>query len=147
MSYWHGRTILSVFVLLIGGCAGAAGAGSDRPKISLKTARQLVYEGLRVYSPGSDFTRVDVSRIRDNYDREFFYFEATWPNPTGSPHLGSFAVNPWTGDVWNAAGCERLTSASLARLQDGIRKRFGFKEKEYSALRARKPLCGVDGFG
>ena len=128
-----------IFVQLITVIAGAGAmllAGGERQRISVQEARRLVYEVVKLHNPGAA-----VSRMQNSYDREFLYFEVLTTNPVASPVVGHYAVNPWTGDVWNPALCERLTLPSLKRMQERIRKRFKFAEQEYARLRAKKPLC------
>src|SRR2546429_373460 len=69
------------------------------PKLSVLEGSQLVREAL---SPNDPAGIVKVSQVQNKYDSDFLYFEATWPNATGSPHLGNFAVDPLTGDVIDA---------------------------------------------
>jgi hypothetical protein len=134
----YGNLVLRFVLLLVVG-AGLGRAQSPRQRISLREARQLAYEVVKVHNPGADLINSPRS-----FDPDFYFFAATWPNPTGSPIIGYFAVNPSTGDVWNSAGCEHLTSKRLERLQQDIRKRFHFSSEEYSKLRAKKPMCGTD---
>ena len=56
-------------------------------------------------------------------------------NPKGGPlQTYYFAVNPWTGDVWDGIACTRITSPKIQREQESIWKRSGLPEE------ARKPL-------
>jgi hypothetical protein len=87
---------------------------------------------------------IDLARIDDPYDPEFIHLDAEWPNPSGSPHIGNFAVNPWTGDAFDADGCKRLSTPLIRKMQKAIRKRSALSAKEYGALRAKKPGCSVD---
>ena len=107
-------------------------------KVGEQEARMLAYEAVRGHDPRHE---VNISRVDNRYDRDFIYFEATWPNPAGSQHLGNFAVNPWTGTVYDADSCEVVTSASLKKLQDSIRKRLNLRQGEYAKLQAKKPIC------
>ena len=55
---------------------------------------------------------------------------------------GSFAVNPWTGDVWSLWGCRKLSTLALRKSQVEIRKCFTREElKQYAQLRRLKPEC------
>jgi hypothetical protein len=110
-------------------------------RISVEDARKLVYA---VLNSQDSPHRIELYRMdNSSYDPDFFYFYAFGPNPAASPHLGNFAVNPWTGDVFDSDSCERLTSQSLKKLQQHIRKRSRLSGKEYSEASARKPSCGV----
>ena len=130
------RGFASQLVLLIALGALTLEGQSDLQKISLEQAQKLVYEAIKVQNPGAK-----VTRTQNAYDPEFFYFEATWPNPIGSPVIGHFSVNPWTGDVWNPGLCERITSPSLSKIQRGIKKRLKLKKEDYAKMHAKKPIC------
>ena len=140
MPSWK-RTSNRVEELLLIASALVAMAGAQPPdgKIGIEEARKLAYEAVKVHNP--DATLISSPRA---FDPDFYFFAATWPNPTGSPIIGYFAVNPWTGDVWNAAGCEHPTSKSIEKLQQEIRRRSHFKRGEYTRLRAKKPICDSD---
>jgi hypothetical protein len=141
--YLKGNSLIvrSFLLLLMAVWPIFASENSDHQKIKLEEARELVYEAIKAHNPRES---IDVSRVDNRYDQVFYYFEATWPNPIGSPHLGNYAVNPWTGDVYNTDGCQRLTSPSLKERQETIRKQSGLNNKDYSKFRAKKPICGSD---
>ncbi len=136
------RGWISAFSLVVAFATTAIEVGigqTTNSRIEATEASKLVYEGIKKHNAGAS-----IHAISNPYDQDFLYFQATWPNPVGSPVIGNFAVNPWTGDVWNAAGCERLTSRSLKSAQEGIRKRFHIAKAEYGKLHAKTPLCGKD---
>jgi len=110
-------------------------------KITSTEARHLVDEGLRSHDPSH---AIELSQVENRYDRVFMYFEASWPNPVGSPHLGNFAVNPWTGDVFDSDNCKPVVSQSLRKLQDAVRKKLRLKQEEYTKLHERKPVCATE---
>lgn len=115
-------------------------AQPPRPNVSIREARKLVLAA----NEGHDVhRRTEVSQIANPYDSFFMYFEATWPNPVGSAHLGNYAVNPVTGDVYNTDGCERLQSSALKKLQVAIRERAPNKGDGYSKALQRRPICGT----
>jgi len=111
-------------------------AQNPAQKIGIKEARILAYDAVKLHNPGADIT----SRPR-GFDPDFFYFEATWPNPTGSPIIGYFAVNPWTGDVWDAGLCERVISADIKTRQEQIRKRTKLKKEDFEKMHNKRPRC------
>jgi hypothetical protein len=125
-----GATLILLFLLE---CAVAAG----EERITQDEARQLAVEALKAKMLNGP--TVQLSPI--SYVKDFYTFEATWPNPDGSPNLGSFAVNPWTGDVWQVVVCKYITSPAIQKIQKSIRDRFHYPRKEYKELRARKPAC------
>ena len=55
---------------------------------------------------------------------------AWWPNPHGSPVLGYYAVNPWTGDVWDVMGCKRISSPAIQAEQRSILKRSTYPPRQ-----------------
>ena len=67
--------------------------------------------------------RVDLTESPRPFDRDFLYFAATWPNPSGSPMIGYYAVNPWTGDVWDVNACKLYEVGNLKKRWDDVRKR------------------------
>jgi hypothetical protein len=127
--------VTSVLFLLI------AAENAQWPKIVESEARSLAFEGLKTYIRRDNLENVFLTRIQDKYDLDFYYFDANWLNPVGSPHLAYIAVNPWNGEVWNAAICKRLDSPSLAKMQQSIRKRFRLSKNADAVYRSKEPLC------
>jgi hypothetical protein len=74
----------------------------------------------------------------------FFAFQALRENPTGSPILGSYEVDPRTGDVWDGAACGLFKSPALGEFQRVIRKRIGLTDAAYKAMRTPGPMCRPD---
>jgi hypothetical protein len=120
------------FVSLL--CANAGELPSK--SISPELARELVYQAVQPHSPGAH-----VTILKDRYEKDFYYCSATWDNPVGSPVIGYFMVNPWTGHVWDVMGISRrlITNLELERSLASIRKRLKVNDKEYFRLRALKP--------
>ena len=57
-------------------------------------------------------------------------------------NVGEFAVNPWTGHVWNLWTCKEITNLVVRKEQTEIKKRFTSEElKQYRRLAAFKPQC------
>lgn len=136
------RSAMAHVALLLLLLQAAPGAETGAfPKITAEEARLLVGDALLHLYPHHD---IEVSLVNNKYDPDFFYFEANWYGPIRtSPHLGNFAVNPWTGDVFNADNCKRLTSPSLKKAQGAIRKRLGLGREDYARLRAKRPVCSI----
>ncbi len=131
------RSQVSLVLLMILSGSGDVAQGRSKPeKLTTQDSRLLVYEIVKAENPGAD-----VRRISNRYDHDFYYFEVIVSNDVASPVVGHYAVNPWTGDVWNPALCTRVTSPSIERIQERIRSRLNLPAKDYSSLRARKPLC------
>ena len=65
--------------------------------------------------------------------------------PPSEGSFGYFAVNPWTGDVWNLWGCHKMSTPALRKSQAEIRKRFTADElRHYAELHRLKPECIVE---
>jgi len=92
------------------------------------------------------FEDVEMSKMPDDYAPPFIMFEGADFQLPGSFMVGHFAVNPWTGDVWDTGGfCRRLTTPALKEMQAKIRRSFSRKEKEaYDRLHKLKPWCDAD---
>jgi hypothetical protein len=105
-------------------------------RVNIDDARMLVYEAIKKESAGAEL----IESPRD-FDPDFYFFTASWPNPAGSPIVGYFAVNPLTADVWDAWTCKRMASASLKRLQRVVRRRLGIGGGEFHRLSLREPMC------
>lgn len=135
--YWI--TIVPLVAAFAPAVIGWEHSQNQSRRIEMAEASKLVYEGIKLHNPDATITNV-----ANPYDRDFMYFQGLWPNPVGSPVIGNFAVNPWTGDVWDVGGCDRVSLPSIRRQQEGIRKRFQITKKEYARLQAKKPLCEKD---
>lgn len=127
------RYLLPLFLLV---AAAAPANRADQRKITVRQARDLVYEAVKGNNKGAE-----IDRIENPYDREFYYFEVIVPNAVASPVVGHFAVNPWTGDVWNPALCERVAVPALKKLQKNIHRRSGLNRGEYLKAEKKKPIC------
>jgi hypothetical protein len=130
-----------VFLMLSMIIFSNAAENTPRQKIVESEARSLAFEGLKTYTKRDSVEDIFLTRIQDKYDPDFYYFDANWLNPSGSPHLAYIAVNPWTGDVWNAAICKRLESPYLGKMQEAIRKRFRLNKDSDAVFRSKEPLC------
>jgi len=131
------RGFLGVWALLCGIATAFTAPAQDAtlPRIGADQARGLAREFANAHGT------VELTESPRPLDRDFFYFAATWSNPVGSPMAGYYAVNPWTGDVWDVNACKRLESGRLRREREDIRRRSGISKDAYSELRKKKPLC------
>lgn len=109
--------------------------------ISQDTARKLVHDALVTLNKSGP--SVKIARFRYDYAPEFYAFAATWPNPDGDPLIGYFAVNPWTGDVWDIMGCKRITSPAIEKEQDAIWKRSQIAPEAKGTLQEKSPACSA----
>lgn len=111
-------------------------------KIDESTAQRLTAETFFGADKDLEFLDYDGS-ISRNFTPPFIVFDGLAKAPAEGS-FGVFAVNPWTGDVWNLWGCRRLATPALRKSQAAIRRRFTREElKQYNRLRRLKPECTV----
>jgi hypothetical protein len=133
------RSALHVLALIGGLIVLGHSAGARETKILWKidelTAQRLAAEAFFGADKDLEFLAYDSA------NGGFFVFDGlTKPPAEGS--FGYFAVNAWTGDVWNLWGCHRLSTPALRKSQAAIRRRFTLDEmKQYARLRRLKPEC------
>ena len=110
-------------------------------KISTNEARMLVYALLK--PSGCTVRTCDVEVIPNQYFPHLFFFEALSlnPKPDSSLHIGSWAVDPRTGDLWGANVCVEYRTAALERSQRQLRKRLRLTQDGYQRLKQRPPMC------
>jgi hypothetical protein len=106
-------------------------------KITIAEAKELVtkaVESSRGKSRGFFFEQTPEAP---------YEFEVRSDKPTAFtyPLIGHFAVDPSTGDVWDAIVCREYTSQPLRKLQQTIRKRIGLTAEEYQKLKKPGPMC------
>lgn len=112
-------------------------------KIDESTAQRLAAEAFFGADKDLEFLDYD-SGISNNFTPPFLAFDGL-TKPPAEGFFGVFAVNPWTGDVWNLWGCRRLSTLVLRKSQAAIRRRFTREElKQYDRLRRLKPVCVVE---
>jgi hypothetical protein len=130
------RAALLIIVLL-----GASYPSSALPPtINEATARELVRDALA--SLGQQGTDIGIGPWLYYWAPDFFTIEAWRPSPTGGAmQTWYFAVNPWTGDVWNAIACTRITSTTIKRKQEEIWKSSKLPDEARQFLQARPPAC------
>jgi hypothetical protein len=148
-------TRVLIFLIALAGIAAIPGenAWADAKELPFKidaaAARRLVLEAI-----GQDASHLlsNDSDPMDIYDNEgnrvrtvdgvstsppFFTFTGISPPPAAG-FFGFYAVNPWTGDVWELRECKKLSTPALRRSQAKIRKQFTLDERRrYAKLRRR----------
>jgi len=110
--------------------------------ITIEQGRQLVYALLK--QSGCTAGTCAVDRLSNNYFPQFIFYQAFWPNPSGSPLIGSWAIDPQTADIWDANLCAEYSSSAVVRLQQRLRKRIGVTQDTYKKLKQRPPMCDPD---
>lgn len=110
--------------------------------ISEGTARKLVRQALSAL--GENPQSIEIDPWRYYWAPEFYTFEAWRYGLAGglATHY-FFAVNPWTGDVWDAMACKRITSPVIEREQEAIWKRSLLPTEAREALHEKSPACSA----
>jgi len=112
------------------------------PTINRATAEELVRDALASLGEDGAGTKIAIEPWPYYWAPDFITFQAEIPHPTvGRIENRYFAVNPWTGDVWNPFGCTRITSPTIKRKQDAIWKSANLPDAARQVLQARSPAC------
>lgn len=124
-----------ILALLVG--APVSLARAPRPIVTQKEAKVLVMKGLAAIK-----LRAAVDYMPVQNDPRFYIFEAITSNPDVAAVVGHFAVNIYTGDVWDLAGhCTHISSNTLNMHLANIRHESRVSDKAYGRLRHYKPEC------
>ncbi len=128
---------VSAFALCCRMPGDAADILKDIPwKIDEPAARLMAAE-----AKGDEY-RPDQFRVSLRHKSPPFFVLDLLNRPGLKGVAGFYAVNPWTGDVWNLLGCYELMTPDLLVSKLEIRKRFGHEElKHYDELDRIKPEC------
>jgi hypothetical protein len=115
----------------------AVNAQSPDTRLSADEARKLVSAAI-----DPNRSKAVLEPMHNPYEPDFLFFEAIDPDPDHSAHMGTFAVNSWTGDVWDTAGfCRRVTSSRLIKMLERIRAHSSLTAAEFARRHASKPIC------
>jgi hypothetical protein len=118
----------------------AANAKPPDTSISVDDAYKLVEAAIY-----PNMTKAELDQAPNSYEPDFIIFGAVDPNPDHNGHMGFFAVNVLTGDVWSTAGhCRRITSPRLIKMQKSIRAHLKIAATEFKKHQAKKPVCDAD---
>jgi hypothetical protein len=132
-------TVAALFCLAF----GQTSSEGQRRNVTVEEASDLLYAYLE--SRGCTTSSCSVGQIHDTYFSGCYSFSAMWNNhPHGSPVLGYFKVDPRTGHVWDGVMWRSLTSPSLVKLQQVIRKRIGLSDEENQKTPRNAPMCEPD---
>ena len=115
---------------------------AEQRRLSVAQEKQLVTAAIP-----AKLKRLPAFQIDDVYhdpnSQRFDFFQALWTGlPNGSVVVGSYAVDPATGDVFDAvSSCNELSTASLRKLQVRIRLQLGLTNSRYHKIKTKGPLC------
>jgi hypothetical protein len=130
---------ISLIIMLL--AASPVGLALD-PVISKATAVGLVRDALARVGEGNGGSKIPVESWDYYWAPDFITLQAEVLVPSmGIVAMRYFAVNPWTGDVWDPFGCTRITSPEMKRKQDEIWKSSKLPAEARQVLEARAPAC------
>jgi len=121
--------------------AGPMGLALD-PIVSKATAAELVRDALASLGEDSGGSKIPIRPWDYYWAPDFITLQAEILVPSMEiVTTRVFAVNPWTGDVWEPFGCTRITSPTIKRKQDKIWKSSKLPDEARQFLQARTPAC------
>jgi hypothetical protein len=110
--------------------------------INNATARELVQDALASLGEGGADTKIAIYPWPYYWAPDFITLQAEIPHPAaGRIENRYFAVNPWTGDIWDPFACTRITSPTIKRKQEAIWKSAQLPDEARHVLQARSPAC------
>ncbi len=131
--------VISLIILLL---VASPGLVALDPVISKVTAGELVRDALASLGEDSGGSKIPVDPWDYYWAPDFITLQAEVLVPSkGIVSMRYFAVNPWTGDVWDAMACALITSPTIKRIQDEIWKSSKLPDEARHFLEARAPAC------
>jgi hypothetical protein len=110
-------------------------AGEIAQKLDISSGRRLLSIVLAPASEGKDYRVVDQD---SNLDKPFIIYQLFSHHHYGSEF---YAVNSFTGDIWDTVSCKQLSGPDLLREQAKIKQQFRDDEvKEYGRLHRLRPV-------
>jgi hypothetical protein len=125
-------------------------ANLPKHKITLEQAKMLVMTALtpeQRRAPGVEIDRPDHETLSwhlDSYKPRFANFYVVWASlPESSVTLGHFAVDIYTGDVFDGVSmtCDGIENAKLRIFQKQVRRLLHLTDTEYQKIKTHGPEC------
>jgi hypothetical protein len=136
------RSITSILIactIITGNCFAQAQSRT----MTIEEARRLAYEALP-----SDTKKLPGLALLPDEGREkpvkCVWFDVLWDNPNGSVHVGFWAVDMRSGEVWAPILCKRVTNGTLRKLQQAVRKKLAVTKAEHQAALRHSPCCTAE---
>ena len=130
-----------VILTILSLAADSVGLALD-PTIDKATATELVRDALASLGEHGTDIKIEIEPWLYYWAPDFITLQAWRPHPTaGTMETWYFAVNPWTGDIWNPFSCTRITSPTIKRKQEAIWKSAKLPDEARQVLQARSPAC------
>jgi len=114
--------------------------------INTATATELVRDALASLGEEGAGAKIAIGPWPYYWAPDFITLYAEVPLPAiGKIEPRYFAVNPWTGDVWDPFACTPITSPTIRRKQEAIWKvsqaAAKLPDEARQVLQARSPAC------
>jgi hypothetical protein len=134
------RTSFFVSALILG--VGMTSPAIERT-IDEQTARSLVEGALPALGESPKW--MNIGPWKYYWAPEFYNFSAYRAGGQGVLVIYYLSVNPWTGDVWDAMACKRITTPEIKKEQDAIWQQSGIPSEARETLSNRPPAdCSAD---
>jgi hypothetical protein len=134
MKHSHAAAIALVCMLILQPCCGFADA---KGMTEVDAVHLLIaYLQSRGYDKGQ--YPLDIDKLTAAQGFYAYDIHAAGPHDYYG-HIGFYAVNAETGDIWDTGLCRRLDTAAIAPLENLIRDNRGLSKSEIE--RKRKPAC------
>jgi hypothetical protein len=133
---FHGALLLCIALVSV----PLAKPQSLAERLTVEQARKLVYA-----ATNARLTGVPLEEDHSLYEPYFIALVAIDTNPDHRAVIATYAVNAWTGEVWNTAGrCNRVSSAKLRTILKELQSRWAIDLEATKELRANRPrTCGA----
>jgi hypothetical protein len=140
-----GGVLMKRAVVLLFACLcvlSASGENKAERRVTPDQARVLVLAALTPKQRQLPSLETDSYNNPDS--SRFLFFSVTWgKTANGSEVVGSYAVDPFTGDVFSAtATCHEEKNKNLEALQKQFRATLNLTQAEYQRLKTKGPRCG-----
>jgi hypothetical protein len=133
------NTLLAVFLsTTLSVCSTLA--QQPTPQVNADQARQLVAKAIEPEG-ATKLPHFSLEESPNTKFPDFLFLQGLWDDPTGSPVVGSYAVDRSTGDVWSGIVCREYQTPGLRSLQKEIRRSIGLSDSRYRRIKKPGPMC------
>jgi hypothetical protein len=133
----HAAALALVCLLIFQPCGRSF---ADPKAMSEADAVHLLIAYLRSQGYDTKVVPLSIDRMTNGSDKGFYEYDIHAVGPHDYlGHIGFYAVNAETGDIWDTGLCRRLDTAAIAPLENLIRDNRGLSKSEFE--RKKKPPC------
>jgi hypothetical protein len=136
------RTFVGVIVLSLLVFQPCGVSLADAKGMSEVDAVHLLIAYLRSQGYDTKQYPLEIDRLSADSANGFYQYDiwADGPHDSGG-HIGGYAVNAETGDIWDTGLCRRLDTTAIAPLENLIRDNIGVSKRDSERLTKKKPAC------